>query len=471
MASPNVVLITADDLNFDSVGVYGCRIPDITPHIDRLAREGMRFTHAHVNIAVCQPSRQSIMTGRYPHRNGAEGFEPIDEDVPTLQESLHSAGYLNGILGKEVHLKPKHKFCWDHYITQSQLASGAGIGRSPEKYYEYTKSFLELAKERGKPFFLMANAHDPHRPFAGSDQEKQAWGHDLPTFTRRIKDAEVPIPDCLPELPDVRKEVAEYFTSVHRCDQVVGAVIKALKDCGFEDNTMVMFISDNGVSLPFAKANCYLQSTKTPWIVKWPGQVEPGSVDSEHLVSGIDYMPTILEALGLEAVDGMDGVSYLPLLRGEKQKGREYAFTEFHQTFARRRFPMRCAHSRRFGYIINFWAGRTEPMRMDSTSGRTFKAMQEAGKTDEAIASRVTLFEHRVLEEFYDFENDPGGLKNLVNDPRYRDELDAARSALEGHMTRTGDPALAAFMERETPDAVDAFMEQQRARAKSGRKE
>jgi N-sulfoglucosamine sulfohydrolase len=144
---PNVLLITADDLNYDSVGAYGCDVPGITPHIDRLAREGLLFHHAHVNIAVCQPSRQSIMTGRYPHRNGAPGFDPIDEDLPTLQERLRAAGYLNGILGKEIHLKPKHKYCWDYYVTQSDLASGAGIGRSPARYHEHTKTFIESAKK------------------------------------------------------------------------------------------------------------------------------------------------------------------------------------------------------------------------------------------------------------------------------------------------------------------------------------
>ena len=96
----NILLITADDLNYDSLGAYGCEVPGITPHLDRLAKEGLLFHHAHVNIAVCQPSRQSIMTGRYPHRNGAPGFDPIDEALPTLQESLRAAGYLNGILGK-----------------------------------------------------------------------------------------------------------------------------------------------------------------------------------------------------------------------------------------------------------------------------------------------------------------------------------------------------------------------------------
>ena len=89
----NVLLITADDLNYNSVGAYGCTIPGITPNIDRLAKQGMMFTHGYVNIAVCQPSRQSIMTGRYPHNNGALGFDPINRDVPTLQEELNKVGY------------------------------------------------------------------------------------------------------------------------------------------------------------------------------------------------------------------------------------------------------------------------------------------------------------------------------------------------------------------------------------------
>jgi len=418
--APNFILITADDLNYDSVGCYGCEIPDITPNIDRLAARGMRFTNAHVNIAVCQPSRQSIMTGRYPHRNGGEGFEPIDEDVPTLQE-----------------------------ITEGQLASGAGIGRSPERYYEYSKAFFDMAKDSGKPFFLMANSHDPHRPFAGSAGEARAWGHDPPTFTRQITGDEVPVPDFLPDLPDVRKELAEYFTSVYRCDQSVGAVIRALEEGGLADNTMVLFISDNGISVPFAKANCYLASTKTPWIVTWPGRIGHGTVDSEHLVSGIDYMATVLDAAGLEVVEGMDGFTFLPLLAGETQQGRKYVFTEFHRTSAERRYPMRAVQNERFGYIFNAWAGETGPMRMDSTSGLTFRAMQEAANTDPEIAARVRLFEYRVPEEFYDLQGDPGALSNLIDDPDYQDEIQEMRRVLEDRMQATNDPLLIPFQDRE----------------------
>lgn len=463
---PNIVLITADDLNYDSVGCYGCPIPGITPNIDRLARQGIKFTNAHVNIAVCQPSRQSIMTGRYPHRNGAEGFEPIDADVPTLQESLHNAGYLNGILGKEIHLRPKNKYYWDYYITEGELASGAGIGRSPELYAEYSKTFFDLAKDQKKPFFLMANSHDPHRPFAGSAQEFRSWGHDLPKSTRQFTSEEVPIPNFLPDLPKVRKEVAEYYTSVYRCDQTVGAVLKALEESGLAENTMVMFISDNGMATPFGKANCYLNSTKTPWIVTWPGNVSPGLVDSEHFVSGIDYMPTVLDAAGIEPVDNMDGYSFLPLLSGKKQRGRKHVFTEFHKTFARRIFPMRCVQNERFGYIVNFWAGKTDAMRMDSTSGLTFKAMKEAGETDPEIADRVALFEYRVPEEFFDFKKDPGALNNLIADPQYQHEIEKMRRLLEKQMMQTNDPAQQVFLDRNNPVAIDEFMREQQVRAR-----
>jgi N-sulfoglucosamine sulfohydrolase len=439
---PNFVLITADDLNYDSVGCYGCNIPQITPNIDKLAAHGLKFINAHVNIAVCQPSRQSIMTGSYPHRNGAEGFEPINNDVPTLQENLNKAGYLNGILGKEIHLKPKSKYCWDYYITEGQLSSGAGIGRSPQKYYEYTKTFFKMAKDQSKSFFLMANSHDPHRPFAGSAQEKKSWGHDLPKFTRQFKSDEIPIPNFLPDLPDIKKEVAEYYNSVYRCDQVVGAVVKALEESGLEENTMVMFISDNGMSFPFAKANCYLASTKTPWIVKWPGKVKPDSIDQEHFISGIDYMPTILDTAGIKTVDGIDGFSFLPLLFGEKQQGRRHVFTEFHKTFAGREYPMRCVQNKRFGYIINLWAGKTDPMRMDSTSGLTFKAMQKAANSNPEIAVRVRLFEQRVPKEFYDFEKDPGALHNLISEPQYQDEIEKMRLLLKNQMQKTNDKAV-----------------------------
>jgi len=435
----NLLLITVDDLNWDSVGAFGCRLPDITPHIDRLAAEGMRFLRAHVTAAVCQPSRSVLMTGRYPHRNGAEGFQPIRDSVPTLQERLRAAGYLNGILAKNPHLAPPARFCWDADIGADQL----GQGRDPALYYRHALAFFRQASSAGRPFFLMANSQDPHRPFAGSRQELKSFGKHWP-YSRKIEPAEVPVPRFLPDLPDVRREIAEYFTSAHRSDQTVGEVLRALEESGLAARTLVMFLSDNGMALPFAKTNCYLNSTRTPWIARWPGVVKPGSV-CEDFISGIDFTPTVLEAAGLPRIDGMDGRSFLPLLRGRRQPGRDHVFTVFHETSARKRYEMRALMDRRFGYIFNAWADGRTVFRNESQNGLTFAAMQAAAGADPRIAARVKLFLYRVPEELYDYQTDPDALRNLAGEARYQPELRRLRRLLADHLARTGDPALSDF--------------------------
>lgn len=444
----NVLLITADDLNYNSVGVYGCPIPDITPHIDQLASEGLRFTNAYVNIAICQPSRQSILTGRYPHRNGAPGFEPIDQDVPTLPEELHKVGYLNAIIGKEEHYKPVEKFYWDYVIREEDVADGLGIGRDSAKYYQYTAKFLSRAIVQKKPFFLHANTHDPHRPFAGSEQEMRQWGDDLPSVTRTISPEEITVPDFLPDLPEVRKEMAEYYTSVYRCDQVVGAILQALEDSGFAQNTLVVFISDNGLSLPFGKGNCYLNSNKTPWIMRWPGQLAPASVDTTHFISGIDYMPTVLHALHLSKTSGMDGYSFLPVLQGRKQERRDRVFTQLHRLFSGREYPMRAVQKGRYGYIVNFWADDEFTFTGDALSGRSYRAMNEAADSIDAIRERVDLLRYRTKEEFYDFSQDPDALTNLIDDPNLAEEKQQLKQLLYREMERSQDPLREEFARR-----------------------
>jgi N-sulfoglucosamine sulfohydrolase len=465
---PNFLLITADDMNYNSPGCYGSTIPGITPSIDRLANEGMLFKHAHVNIAVCQPCRQSLLTGRYAFRHGGEGFNPIGLEIPTLSEQLKAAGYWNGILGKEKHLKPDSKFCMDYVRGEAELASGMGIGRDPTKYKAFAREFFSQARAKSKPFFLMANPHDPHRPFAGSEEEKKYWGKELPAVRRWITEKEVTVPGFLPDIPDIRKEIAEYYTSVFRCDEVVGGILEALDDAGQRENTVVMFLSDNGMSFPFAKANCYLNSTKTPWIVRWPGKIPAGSANHKDFVSGIDFMPTVLEIAGLPQIEGMDGRSFVPLLQGKSQPGRDSVFTEFHETSAKNRYPMRCVQTAQFGYIYNFWPdGRTE-MTMDSTSGLSFAAMQKAAQKDKEIDSRVRLFAHRIPEEFYHLEQDPDAVVNLIDDPEFSAEIESFRRKLEAYMVETGDPALQAFRHRNDPGAIARFMQEQRTR--SGKK-
>ena len=458
MNRPNFMLITADDMNWDAVGAFGCPTAGTTPNIDRLAAAGLRFKHGHVTIAVCQPSRSALMTGRYPHRSGGEGFYHLRfQDVPILPAILRDAGYDVGILGKVPHSTPYQAFQWDMAHDQINL----GQGRNPEVYYQYARKFVQDAIDSDRPFFLMANSHDPHRPFYGNDKAEWYGELDPPAVppSRTFAPAEVIVPGFLPDIPDVRLEIAEYYNSVRRCDDTVGRLLDVLDAVGVAENTLVMFLSDNGMAFPFAKTNCYLHSTRTPWVVRWPAVMQAGRVDTKHFIAGIDYLPTVLDAMGVDIPDGVNGQSFLPVLRGAEQAGCEQVFTQFHQTSARRNYPMRCVQNARFGYIFNPWSDGERAFRNESQHGRSWQAMEAAAANDPALAARNHLFTYRVVEEFYDFEHDPNALNNLIDDPSYANEIQGLRNALEEWMVETDDPALNALRGRASRQALDDLMD------------
>lgn len=456
MNQPNLLLITADDMNWDAVGANGCPTPETTPHLDRLAQGGMRFENGHVTIAVCQPSRSAMMTGRYPHSSGGEGFHNLRfEGVPILPEVLRSFGYRVGILGKVGHSTPYSDFEWDHMLDMNDL----GMGRSPSTYLREVKSFLDDCGEQ--PWFMMANCHDPHRPFVGNDNEE--WYDETylnpPAVppSRTFTPEEVEVPGFLEDLPEVRLEISEYYGSVRRCDDTVGAMLEELERRGVVDNTLVLFLSDNGMAFPFAKTNCYLNSTRTPFFVRWPSMVKREEVESS-MVSAIDILPTFLEAAGADIPEGVQGRSFLPLLKGEGQGDREWVYTHFNQTHGKGNFPMRAVQSAEWLYIFNPWSDGEKTFKNESMSGRTFKAMEEAAKKDAEIGKRVDLFLHRVPEELYDLRVDPHARKNLVEDSNHAVMLSTCRSRLEDEMRRHEDPALECFLHREDESVRKTFL-------------
>jgi N-sulfoglucosamine sulfohydrolase len=445
----NVLLLTADDLHCQSLGCFGGEIADLTPNLDRLASQGMRFYRAHVNVAICQPSRGVLATGRYGHNSGVMGFMHTTRAIPTVMQTLRDAGYLTGILGKVDHSTPKADYRWDFVHDQNEL----GAGRDPEMYYRYCCEFLDRCRTENKPFYFMVNSHDPHRPFhiagrpiRGAVEPSQTYGPD-----------QVPVPGFVPDLPGVREELSTYLNSVRRCDDTFGRVLQALQQSGFEDRTLVMFLSDNGIAIPFAKCNTYLASTRTPWIVRWPQVVQPGRVDREHFISGIDFFPTVLDALNLPIPDGFDGRTFLPLLRGQSQAGRDRVFTQIDKKAGGAAVPMRCIQDRQLGYIFNAWSDGSYWYR-NNNEGLTMRAMNEAAEDDPAIAARVQLFRYRQPEELYDLQADPDCLRNLIDDPASEQVADRMREQLQEVMKSSGDPLLPAFQHRDAPEQLQAIL-------------
>lgn len=439
---PNILLITADDMGGDTPGCVGGP-PDVTPRLDRLAAEGTTFERAHVAAAVCQPSRSAIMTGRWPHRNGAEGFEPVRAGVPLLTRLLAGAGYRTGILGKVTHLQPVEAFGWDLALDRERL----GSGRDPAAYAAAVDGFLADAGDR--PWFLMANAHDPHRPFSGGDQEREMFSAEqragYPAPSRRFDDEPVTVPGFLPDLPEVRREYREYLASVRRCDDTVGAVLDAVERAGATDDTLVVFLSDNGIAVPFAKANCYVHGSLTPLLVRWPGVTAPGSRVREEFVSALDLFPTFCAAAGVELPEGLDGTGLGALLRGSPEPGRDDIVTVFHETAGKRRYEMRCVQDGSTAYIWNAWSDGDTEYVAENMRGRTWPAMVAAAEDDPALRARVGFYRRRSPDELYDLAADPDCLHDLGADPGWRTALDDSRTRLLSWMDQVEDPLRAVF--------------------------
>ncbi|MYK48331.1 MAG: sulfatase [Gammaproteobacteria bacterium] len=452
----NVLFITVDDMNRDSVGVYGSKVPETTPNIDRLAAEGLRFEHAHVTVAICQPTRAVWMTGRYPHNSGALGFDEIRASVPTLPETLRRNGFYTGILGKTDHVVPSRKNAFEYRRQREEML----YGRSADLYGKFVAEFLRNARRSDRPFFLMVNTDDPHRPFdtrtpagerkvfevAPATNDKTAWyGAEFPAPSRIYQPEEVVVPGFLPDLPEIREEIARYYSSVRRADDVVGRVLDELEAAGFADNTLVMLKSDHGISMPFAKTNVWRHSTLTPWIVRWPGVIKPGVHETEHLVAGVDLAPTLLDVVGIDAMQGMDGRSFLPVLEGEKQDGREFVYTQINTLITGASHTMRSIQGKRFGLIWNAWSDGKTAFSNESTKGLTWNAMVSAAESDPAVAARVKHFQYRVPLEFYDYERDPDALDNRIHDPQMREVIQDYALQLGEFMRSTGDFALSDY--------------------------
>ncbi|MBN8623941.1 MAG: sulfatase [Planctomycetes bacterium] len=461
----NLLVITVDDMSCDSVGAFGCKLPDTTPNIDRLAAESLRFAHAHVQVGNCMPSRNVMFSGRYPHNNHVEGFYMVREPgYRVLIDYLKDAGYYTAIRGKTSHSTPYTRYpAWSGVLDFTPDGKAPHVKDAPS-YYASTKQGIDAARKAGKPFYLNVNVSDPHKPFF--NEGKRPDPHQP---SRVFTAAEVPVPGFLFDDPEVREELAQYYSSVRRGDDCVGQVLKALDDAGLKERTVVVFLSDHGMPLPFAKTQLYYHSTHTPLCVRWPGITKAGAIDDKHLVSAVDLMPTLLELLGIASPEGIDGRSFAPLLKGETQDGRDMIVTEYNENAGGFRHPMRAVVTRDYGYIFNPWSNGRRVMSTATKGTITYRRMKALAPQNKEIAARLDLFEHRVPEELYNYATDPDARNNLANDSQHAAAYKKLTSALEDWMKRTNDPMLKVFQGRGDAGLREAYMAQVESEAAARR--
>ena len=466
-APVNVLLITVDDMSADSVGAFGCKLPGTTPNIDRLAKQSLSFAHAHMTVGNCMPGRNVLFSGLISHNNKVEGFYQVkNPGWPHMVDLMKQAGYFTGIRGKVTHSAPYQPYAWDIILDTLPDGSSAHL-KDARSYGISTAHGIAKAKAAGKPFCLSVNVSDPHKPFWS---KAKGGGRDPHVPSRIFTAAEVPIPGYLFDDPQVREELALYYSSVRRADDCVGEILQALAASGQADNTVVMFLSDHGMPLPFAKTQLYHHSTHTPWMVRWPGVTRAGATDRDHMISAVDLLPTLLDIVDGKHPARLDGRSFLPLIRGKTQNGREHVFKEYNENSGASRDPMRAVQTKRYLYIFNPWSNGERVFATATTGTVTYRRMAALAKRDERLAKRLALYKHRVPEELYDVAADPDCLHNLIAAPKHRAALSGLRSELEGWMKRTKDPMLAVLQKRDDASHREAYVQKVEKEALERRK-
>ncbi len=453
---PNIVLIVADDHGPEAIGAYGNRVVR-TPHLDALAADGTRFTHAFCTSASCSPSRSVLLTGQQNHRNGMYGLQHQDhhfsslDTVKSLPVRLGQAGYRTARIGK-FHVGPEAVYAFDTVLSGGAANDPDSLGRSPVAMAEQTRPVLESKDPR--PFFLFFASDDPHRANAVLPNGKPTFDTypapnrfgnrdaGYPGVTEVVfRPEDVIVPPWLPDTPICRAEIAEYYRAIARLDQGVGRLVALLKETGHYERTLIVYLSDNGPAFPGAKTTLYDPGIRLPLIVRAPGRTRPGSVQ-EAMVTWADVTPTLLEVagvLGSVGRDELDGRSFRAALDGAPVPDRDeiYASHSLHEITMY--YPMRAVRTRRYKLIHNIASGLVFPSALDLVQSPTWVGLMRSGGT--VFGRRpVAQFLRRPPFELYDLETDPDEIVNLADSPAHRAVRDQLIAKVRAFQETTRDP-------------------------------
>lgn len=412
---PNIIFIIADDISWDDIGCYGN--PYVrTPHIDQVAADGIRFDQVYLTTSSCSPSRNSILSGRYPHNTGAaELHTPLPQEQIPFPLLLKESGYYTVQAGKS------------HF--------GAPALRAFDKAYEMKESgtggeerWVQCLRERpkDKPVFAWFAAVDAHRKWQADDF---GTPHD-PNHVR--------VPPYLADTRSTREDIASYYNEISRLDYYVGEVLKELRAQGIEQNTLILFMADNGSAFPRSKGRLYDSGIKTPFIIKWPaGIARPGSV-SQAMVSAVDIASTLVDIAGVKAIPQFQGKSFRPLLKDPSLPFRDFVFAEhnWHDYEAYERM----VRTTEFLYIFNARPSLSNNGPADSNTSPAFDDLKQLRNEGKLTAAQNDIFMvPRPYEELYDNTKDPMQLVNIASLPAYQETLVQLREILRQWQADTKD--------------------------------
>jgi uncharacterized sulfatase len=413
---PNIVLFLADDLSWADCSINGGH--EIrTPNMEKVARDGMIFSHAFVASPSCAPSRAALLTGLNCARNGSMfNHQKPHPQIRKWPAYFQEVGYEVVAIGKTAHYAQVKDYGFDHF--------------SHFKYHEddcIAAAVDWLGKrESTKPLCLIAGTNWPHVPWPNQSEYEPA------SFT---------LPPTQVDTPKTRKAWANYAQAVANADRDLGLVYDAVRR-KLGENVLFLFSADHGAQWPFGKWNCYDAGIRAPLVVVWPGKVAAGS-RSDAMVSWLDILPTCLEVSGAKAGGELDGSSFVPVLRGEKNQHRDVIFTTHSGDGRMNQYPMRSVRSRDWKYIRNLDPAREYHTHIDRAEADNYwDSWTRKAKDDATAAAIVQRYVRRPGEELYDLAADPHELRNLAAEPSQAGRLKEMSRQLDEWMLAQKDLGL-----------------------------
>jgi len=419
---PNLVIFLSDDQGQLDCSPYGDRQLK-TPHMQRLADAGLTFTRAYVASPSCAPSRAALLTGLMPARNGAEANHAKPRaEIRKWPSYFQELGYEVVAFGKVSHYKHTADYGFDHFAHDT-FHDHASIPAA----VEYLK---QRPRVSNRPLCLLVGSNWPHVPWPEND-----LGYDPRQLT---------LPAGSIDTPETRAWRARYAAAVTQADHDLGAILDASRDY-LPADTLFAFSSDHGAQWPFGKWNLYESGIAVPLIVAWPGVIPPGS-RTDAMVNWTDLLPTLIEVAGGRPPGEIDGLSFLPVLRGASKTHRRHIFATHANDNRMNVYPSRSVRNARWKYIRNLHPEYAFTTHIDLVAGALgqrafFSTWEAAAQTDPTATAILRRYHARPAEELYDLESDPHEQQNLAGDSRYAAELSELRFQLDAWMTFQGDQA------------------------------
>ncbi|WP_236622130.1 sulfatase [Novipirellula maiorica] len=411
----NIVFIIADDCTFRDIGCYGGQAH--TPNIDRLAQSGMKFNRCFQAAPMCSPTRHNLYTGLYPVKSGAYPNHTFAQDgTESIVHYLKPLGYRVALSGKR-HVGPNEVFPFEY--------SGKG---NPDMQ-QIDQLFAEC-KESKTPFCLFACSNEPHSPWNKGDAS-------------RYPPAKIKLPPYIVDTPMVRETFAKYLAEITYFDDQVGQILDRLDKHQLQDDTLVMVVSEQGNSFPFAKWTCYSNGLQSAMIVRWPGKVQAGST-TDAMVEYVDVTPTFLDVAGTTSPPKLDGKSFVPVLTGKTDQHKSFSYglmTTRGIINGSDAYAIRTVRGQQYRLIWNL--NHETKFTNACTQAPYFQSMVEAAKAGNSNAHElVNRYYYRPELELYDCNADPLEMNNLAENPEYASVIKELKSNLDQWMASQGDEGI-----------------------------